>query len=531
MNERSELEMPSASQLSRRKMLAFALLSPMALGLSREAEAQLLLASTRRLAAKKKKKKKKRNAALELNAGNWATWLKTSPAKLLPPPPPKPNSAVTKREIQELRLLQTQRSEAVEALVDFWDPYGAVPVWSRILLETVKATSLNPVLTARALALVHTAMADAAITVWYAKGRYSRRSPSRQNAKLNSISEVPEALPSYPSEHAAISSAAATVLNYLFPAHTVQLNGQALTFDAAANQAALSRLWAGANYRSDIDAGQLIGEAVGRAAVLRGITDGSSAAFTGTAPVGPQYWVPTPPAFANPLLPMAGKWNPWLLTSGDQFRPPDPNSYAGGAFTADFLAEVQAVKDASDNLTQEQIDIALFWADGAGTYTPPGHWVDIALTHLADSEWSTPRVARALALLSVSQADAAIACWDAKFTYWLVRPITAIRTIVGQPFYDPTWEPLIATPPFPSYTSGHSTFSGAASTVLEHLFPNGTTTDALGQTVSFAAAAEQAKDSRLYGGIHYPIDNNQGLICGQSIGGLVVNRALTDGAE
>ncbi|MGV3725059.1 MAG: phosphatase PAP2 family protein [Actinomycetota bacterium] len=521
MNDPTNSAPGSGCSVSRRKVLSYALLSPLALGLSASGAREAMAASARR---------RRRNATLELNAGNWATWLKTSPGKLLPPAPPKPNSALTRREIQELLTLQSQRSEATQAVVDYWDAQGGVPAWTKLYLEVVKSTGYNPVVASRGLALLHTAMADAAITVWHAKSRYRRKSPDALNGRLRSTSEVHKALPSYASEHAAVASAAATVLNYLFPATLVPVNGQLLTFDAAANQAALSRLWAGANYRSDLTYGQLIGEGVGRAAVLRGLTDGSSATFTGTIPVGEQYWIPTPPGFGAPLLPLAGRWNPWLLSSGDQFRPADPAIYVDGAFTAESLAQVQEVKDVADNRTPEQAAIGLFWADGAGTVTPPGHWVQIALDHLEASEWSTPRAARALALLSTSLADAAICCWDAKYAYWVPRPLTMIRNIAGQPFTDPTFNSQIGTPPFPSFTSGHSTFSGAASTVLEHLFPNGTATDALGATVSFAAAAEQAKDSRLFSAIHYSIDNDQGLAGGQQVGALAINRAQQDGA-
>jgi membrane-associated phospholipid phosphatase len=515
---------PSDRSLSRRQLLTFAALSPMALGLSQAGAAELLQAP---VAAARRR----RNDPLDLNAANWATWLSSSPAKLLPPAPPKPNSAVTRRELQELVTLQNQRSEAVRALVSFWDPQGGIPVWTMIFLETVKATNTNPVLAARGLALLHTAIADATVAVWNAKARYKRKSPDQQHGRLTSISAVSKQLSSYASEHAAVASAAATVLNYLFPANTPLVHGQRMTFDAAANEAALSRLWAGANFRSDLVAGQLIGEAIGRAAVLRGLTDGSAAAFTGTIPTGPQYWVPTPPAFqAAPLLPLAGNWNPWLLPAAGEFLQPDPGAYVGGAFTETFLQQVQAVKDVSDNLTDAQKTIAQFWADGGGTYTPPGHWVQIALGHVVESEWSTPRAARALALLSTGLADAAIACWANKYTYWLLRPVSAIRNIAGQPFTNPTWSSFIGTPPFPAYTSGHSTFSGAAASVLESLFPGGTTTDALGQTVTFAAASDQAKDSRLYGGIHYPMDNEQGLACGQHIAEFVLAHAENDGA-
>jgi hypothetical protein len=133
--------------------------------------------------------------------------------------------------------------------------------------------------------------------------------------------------------------------------------------------------------------------------------------------------------------------------------------------------------------------------------------------------------------VAVGVADSGIACWDCKYTYWAVRPITAIRTMADQPFYDPTFLTPVATPPFPSYTSGHSTFSGCSATVLEHLFPGGKVADAFGHSVSFAQAADQAAVSRLYGGIHYRSDNEEGLACGKKVAELVIQRARTGRAH
>lgn len=124
-----------------------------------------------------------------------------------------------------------------------------------------------------------------------------------------------------------------------------------------------------------------------------------------------------------------------------------------------------------------------------------------------------------LALLNTAQADAFVACWDCKYHYDIERPISAIRRdVAGQA----TWVPFIATPPFPSYPSGHSSTSGAASQVLGYVFP--------ASAVMLATMASEAKDSRLYGGIHYRFDNDTGLDLGRSIGTLAIERAATDGA-
>jgi membrane-associated phospholipid phosphatase len=137
--------------------------------------------------------------------------------------------------------------------------------------------------------------------------------------------------------------------------------------------------------------------------------------------------------------------------------------------------------------------------------TPPGHWNEIALDLVATQDAGTVQVARLFDVLNTAQADAFIACWDAKFTWWSERPVTAIRREL-----DPAWTPLLATPPFPSYVSGHATTSGAASTVLAHFFPR--------QADELTAMADEAAESRLYGGIHFPVDNATGLTLGRRVG-------------
>jgi membrane-associated phospholipid phosphatase len=476
-----------------------------------------------------------RHEALEPTAGDWQTWLAPSVTGLLPPPPP--HNAVRRRaEIRELLAIQARRTEEIRQTVRFWDPQGGIPAWSQILLDTIKETKTDPVRASRALALFHTALADATVAVWFAKYRYRRPQPARVDRRVRSRSAVHPHLPSYPSEHAAVAAAASTVLNYLFPAQTIGVHGVRMTFDEAANEAAQSRLWAGANYRSDLEPGFRMGQAVGWMAAQRGQTDGSSAVWDLTSqpgrPSGPASWVPTPPANAfPPLHPLAGSWNPWLLQSGAQFQPAAPPALQEPFPSPAFLQEVAEVKQVADNRTVEQQIIADFWADSPGaSFTPPGHWAQVGAEQVEKARLSTPRAARAMALLSVGLADSAIACWNCKFAFWVMRPVTAIRTLSGQPFYDPEFLSYIPTPPFPSYTSGHSTFSGCASTVLEHLFPGGVTTDAFGQIASFRDAADQAAVSRLYGGIHFRSDNEEGLACGRSIAEVVIERARSDGA-
>jgi hypothetical protein len=186
--------------------------------------------------------------------------------------------------------------------------------------------------------------------------------------------------------------------------------------------------------------------------VARGRRDGSDTVFQGTIPVGPGLWVPTPPAFAPPLEPLAGTWRTWNISSGSRFRPPPPPAFD----SRPYERELREVYDVSQALTDEQKRIADFWADGPGTVTPPGHWNQIALDLIRSYRLSDRAAARVLAALNTAQADAFVACWDSKFTYWSERPVTAIRREI-----DASWLSYIVTPPFPAYVSGHSSTSGA----------------------------------------------------------------------
>jgi membrane-associated phospholipid phosphatase len=176
-------------------------------------------------------------------------------------------------------------------------------------------------------------------------------------------------------------------------------------------------------------------------------------------------------------------------------------------------ADLKAVKDATENLTREQLAIALKWNDGAGTATPPGHWNAIAAEHVRDARMSEVRAARVFALLNMAMHDVSVGCWDTKMKNFNPRPSQL----------DPSIKTMIGLPNFPSYPSGHSTFSAAAATILSTIFPESST--------AFTAMADEAGLSRLYGGIHYPSDINQGKAHGARIGAWVVNYLSSDGAN
>jgi hypothetical protein len=236
----------------------------------------------------------------------------------------------------------------------------------------------------------------------------------------------------------------------------------------------------------------------------------------------PGTWQPTAPAFAKALLPQWGHNRFFVLASEGDCAVSPPISYSEKEDSA-FYKEALEVYQTSQILTDKTRQIALFWSDDPGkTATPPGHWMAI-LTHLITVQnKSLAHAAESYAKLGLALADSFIACWQAKYEYNLVRPISYIQANI-----DPDWQPLLSTPPFPEYPSGHSVQSAAAAVVLTDLFGEGFaftdhTHDGHGlpsrSFMSFRQAAEEAALSRFYGGIHFRAAIENGLEQGRCIG-------------
>lgn len=293
-------------------------------------------------------------------------------------------------------------------------------------------------------------------------------------------------------------------------------------------------------------AGIQLGQQAADAMLAARANDGSDATVNYTPGTEPGQWRPTAPGFGSATLPQWPGVKPFVLSSGDQFRPDPPPALDSAAY-AEAVDEVRRLGGAvGSERTADQTAIANFWADGGGTSTPPGHWNQIAIDIGLEHNQSLLANAKMMALLNYALADAGIASWDAKFAYNVWRPIDAIHLADtdgnSATAADAAWTPLLNTPSFPSYVSGHSTFSAAAAEVLTALFGDNvafTTQADPGSTGqwppsddvsqlhvrsfdSFQQAAEEAGISRIYGGIHYSFDNTAGLELGRSIGQLVV---------
>ncbi len=235
-------------------------------------------------------------------------------------------------------------------------------------------------------------------------------------------------------------------------------------------------------------------------------------------------WKPTNviPLQQKPLLPNWGKNRTFALKDGAACPLPPPPAYSEDPLS-EFFAEAKEVYETKKNLTLEQRSVARFWSDDPMlSPTPPGHWVSIALQIIERDKLEISKSTEILAKLGITLADAFIANWNTKYQYDLLRPVTYIRRTM-----DKTWEPAMLTPPFPEYPSGHSTQSAAAAAVLTDIFgDNFAFEDATHirdglkarSYPSFMAAAREAGQSRLYGGIHFRAAIEKGLDQGVCVG-------------
>src|SRR5881296_262984 len=288
-------------------------------------------------------------------------------------------------------------------------------------------------------------------------------------------------------DRGAVAGASAAVLTYFDPA-------EAHLFEAMVQEQANA---GPGQPHPDFVRGEAVGRQVGAEAIARAQTDGFDLPWTGTVPVGPGLWFssakpPQPPA--NGQLP---GMRPFFLRSADQFRPAPPPAFG----SPDYLAALAEVRSISDTRTADQVNIALSWAKGAGTSSIGGLWNTIATGWIEESGLREREATHVFALLDAAMMDAAIGCWDAKLTYWFIRP----------PQADPAIKliPAIGLPNHPSYPSAHSCYCGAAAGILSAFFP--------AKTDSLDAMVHEAGLARIYAGIHYRFDVDIGAQLGRNV--------------
>jgi membrane-associated phospholipid phosphatase len=275
-----------------------------------------------------------------------------------------------------------------------------------------------------------------------------------------------------------------------------------------AKQAGWSRVLAGLQYPSDYYAGLALGQKVAEQVIAKAQMDGSDAVWTGTVPTGPCNWIGT-----NPGNVTAAMWIPLLLTSPSMFRPALPPA----CDSTQVVAETAVVRNFPRATPGNPVIFgtnykAFYWQSPEGLNTWPYRYADKWIFE-DRLDQNPPRTARAYALIAAVLFDAFIASQDGKFAYWYIRPHQLDSRIV----------PLFPVPPFPSYPSNHSTFSAARSEVLAYLFP--------AHADFIRVVGKEGGDSRIWAGIHFPIDNAAGVQLGKSVAQVFITRAQSDGSQ
>jgi len=478
-------------------------------------------------------------ANIDLNAGVWKPILLTGPTEFAVAAPSATTTPDYIAQVNEIKTWQAKLTNEEKRIVKYWSA-GAVLRWNEILRELVAKHNLppyqnadgtypipsannplaypqfpfaNPPYAARAYAYVSAAQYDALVAAYHYKKLYNRAAPYTVDPTVTAL--IPKSdLPSYPSEDATVAGVAVEMLKLLFP-------GDQDFIQSKAEEHKRARIIAGANVRSDIEAGEALGKQVAQKFVTRARGDRAGAAVgnqtiwtqleTDCIARGEIPWYSLESPKRPPMLPVFGKVKTFLFDSLTAISlRPGPPPLTG---SQKMKEETDEILNFVNNPTRERTAIVHFWADGVATYTPPGHWDAIAAEDFITKNFSEVRWARNMALINMSMMDAAIVCWDTKFFYFNPRPSQL----------NPSIKTLTGLPNFPSYISGHSTFSAAAATILGHIIAE--------KANEYNAMALEASLSRMYGGIHYRADCETGLVVGKNIGNYAVQRAMTDGAE
>ena len=432
------------------------------------------------------------NNPIEPTAGTWQTWVIDSGASYRVAAPP--TIPETRAELSALKALIQQNDAAARQQIKYWDAGSPGYRWIDLINARFAAGTLATPFPHRVWTYVAQAVYDATVATWDSKYYYKRFHPSQVDFFVPTALPVPNS-PSYPSEHAAAGAAAATVLAYFFPA-------EAQAFQAMAEEQGLSRVRAGLQFPSDNTAGLALGRAVGAAVVAKAKLDGSDAVWTGTVPPGPCNWTGTNPG--NVTQP---DWPPILLTSANEFRPTTPPD----CHSQQVQDEVATVKNFPRTFATNYK--AFYWQSPDGLQIWPFRYADKWMFE-DGLDRNAPRAARVYALIASVNFDAFIASNDGKFAYWYLRPHQLDTTIT----------PLFPVPNFPSYPSNHSTLSTAKSEVIAYLFPDPA------RATFIRALGKEAGDSRIWAGIHYPMDNAAGVELGKNVANVFIDWAKHDGS-
>lgn len=416
-------------------------------------------------------------AQVEPGAGNWKPWFITSAKNYrLPSPPP------AKQELAQVVIAQRNIDSVGMRKIEYWNAGAPGYRWyhmaSRLWMTDITGNG------ALAQLLMGTAIYDATLAAWHSKYAFNRPRPFVAHSKIRVYGVKPES-PSYPCEHSVAAGVAVTIISHFYPA-------MADSVERMAQHLMTSRVAAGVAFPSDTREGFELGKKIAAEEIELTKDFITTKQFDGKMPNEPGVWTGK-----HPLLPMAGYSQTVVLDSANQLRPGPPPDFAKEMeelrnFKQTFYSRANAWHYASQPIGDDLLNKKIFEYN----------------LHL-----NPPRAARIYAATAVAYYDAFTACFDAKYAYWGIRPDQ----------YDTTYRPLVPTPPFPGYPSGHAVMSGVVGELFPYFFP--------GEKALCMKIAREGAESRFHAGIHFRTDNDAGLEMGYKVAEKVIERISYDGAE
>lgn len=418
------------------------------------------------------------NAQVEPNAGNWKTWFISSGKDFRLPAP-----TTKKNEIAEVLAIQQKLDLQGRQNIEFWNAGPPSYRWQDLISKIWQSEALNNGILANML--VSVATYDATIAAWESKYVYKRTRPFVADKRIKTFGLKPES-PSYPCEYSVSAGVASTIIAYYFP-------NMADSVNRMAQQVMASRIASGVAFPSDTKAGFEMGKRIAEKEIE--VTKGylNNKPWDGKYPEGKEHWNGKFAAFAN-----AGKSKTIVLNSSNQFRPLPP---------PDFAKDMEELKNYKH--THKAMANAFF-------YDSQKFWEDVLTKKMFEYNLQNnpPQAARIYAAAAIGYYDGFVSCFDAKYTYWGIRPEQ----------YDTTFEPILfESPPFPGYPSGHAAVSSVTAEIYSYFFPK--------DKDYFLMKAKEVAESRFQGGIHFRTDNEVALDLGRKVGAEIIKKLKVDGAD
>jgi membrane-associated phospholipid phosphatase len=412
----------------------------------------------------------------EPSAGNWKTWFITSGKEYRLQPPSSYD-----KEIDQVLSKQQQLDSAGLQQIIYWNTGAPGYRWQSMMYKLwMSDTTYNGAL---AYMLLGVATYDATIAAWDTKYAYNRPRPFDEDSRIKAYVVKPES-PSYPCEHSVAAGVASTLIAHFYPFMADSVN-------QLAQQVMESRIAAGVVFPSDARAGFELGKKIAEIEIERTRDFTPKTVWDGNIPQQQGLWK------GKPMAPLAGFSKTVVLDSGSQFRPLPP---------PDFAKDMEELKNFKQTFRSQAN--AFYFA------TQP-FWEDLLNKKIFECNLhlNPPKAARLYAIAAVGFYDTFIACWDAKYAYWGTRPDQ----------YDTTYHPLMQSPPFPGYPSGHAAISGMMAELCSYFFPT--------EKTYFQKRAKDAAESRFQAGIHFRIDNEVGLELGRKVADVIIQKVKNDGAD